>query len=77
MLCGPTRDDELPERFFKETIYTKYGQPKVLDREKFLSERERWYLDAGLNRQGVPSKATLIKLGLECAVPVLEEAKIY
>ncbi len=68
----PTRDDMLPERFFSETIYSKYGEAKLLDRQKFLNERERRYLNAGLNKEGMPLKEVLLKLGLEFTLTTSE-----
>ena len=35
----PVRDDMMPDRFFEETIYNKYGEPKILKREEFLEKR--------------------------------------
>ncbi len=69
----PTRDDVLPDRFFDEVIHSKYGEPKVLDRAKFEEARKNAYLSFGLTEEGVPSRATLERLGMEFAVPVLEE----
>ncbi|MBW1999078.1 MAG: hypothetical protein JRJ29_14085, partial [Deltaproteobacteria bacterium] len=44
----PSSDDDLPDRFFDETIYSKYGEPKVLDRQEFLKERKWIYRCYGL-----------------------------
>jgi hypothetical protein len=49
----PARDDILPDRFFNETLHGKYGDPKVLDREKFLEARKKTYLAFGLNEDGI------------------------
>ncbi len=68
----PARDDMVPDRFFDEVIHDKYGKPLKLDRDTFLKEREKWYLGIGLNREGIPPKEYLQKLGLEFAIPVLE-----
>ena len=68
----PSRDDQLPDRFFDEVIHSKYGEPKVLDREKYLQARRKSYLSFGLNEDGLPSRATLERLDLGFAVPVLE-----
>ena len=68
----PARDDQLPDRFFDEVIHSKYGVPKVLDREKYLEARKKSYLSFGLDDQGLPSKATLERLGMEFVIPVLE-----
>lgn len=69
----PTRDDILPDRFFDEAIYSKYGEPKILDRQKFFDVRKKEYLSFGLNEEGVPSKKTLKALEMEFVIPVLEK----
>ena len=68
----PVSDDILPDRFFDETIYDKYGTPKILKREEFLKEREKTYLSFELNRDGIPPKGNLKKLGMEFVIPTLE-----
>jgi aldehyde:ferredoxin oxidoreductase len=68
----PSRDDILPDRFFEETIYNKYGEPKILDRDKFLEMRKKTYLSFGLNEDGIPSKRTLRDLDMGFVIPVLE-----
>ncbi|MFB3887299.1 MAG: aldehyde ferredoxin oxidoreductase N-terminal domain-containing protein [Thermodesulfobacteriota bacterium] len=69
----PLRDDILPDRFFDETIYSKYGVPKILDRKKFFEMREKTYLGFGLNEKGIPSRKTLRDLDMEFVISVLEE----
>lgn len=69
----PTRDDMLPDRFFEEVIYNKYGEARVLDRDEFLAQREGWYLSIGLTKEGISTKEHLRDLGLEFAIPVLDE----
>ncbi|MFB3886373.1 MAG: aldehyde ferredoxin oxidoreductase N-terminal domain-containing protein [Thermodesulfobacteriota bacterium] len=69
----PSRDDVLPDRFFKEVIYSKYGEPKILNREKFLDMRKKAYLTFGLNEEGVPSRRTLEDLEMEFVIPALEK----
>lgn len=69
----PERDDVLPERFFEEAVYSKYGQPKILKQEEFLEERERVYRSYGLQSDGTPSPDLLVELGLEFTIPTLEE----
>ena len=71
----PIRDDTLPDRFFNETIYSKYGDPKALDKDLFLEQRRDWYMSIGLDEYGIPPKAYLKKLGLEFATKVMEEAR--
>ena len=67
----PSRDDVLPDRFFTETIFNKYGEPKILNREKFFEMRKKAYLSFGLNEEGIPSKKTLESLGMEFVIPAL------
>jgi aldehyde:ferredoxin oxidoreductase len=69
----PSRDDVLPDRFFTETIFNKYGEPKILSRERFFEMRKKAYLSFGLNEEGVPSKKTLESLGMEFVIPALEK----
>lgn len=67
----PIRDDDLPERFFNETIYNKYGEPKSLDREEFLSMRRSRYLSDGLNEAGLPVVENIQNLELDFTIPTL------
>lgn len=67
----PVRDDILPERFFTETIYSKYGEPRLLDKEQFLEHRKRAYVELGLGEDGIPGKEALQKYGLEFTIPSL------
>ena len=69
----PARDDQLPDRFFNETIYSKYGEPKRLDREKFLEMRQKAYLAFGLNEEGLPTRKRLEELDMGFVIPTLEE----
>ncbi len=69
----PTRDDTLPDRFFDEVIHTKYGKPRILDRNEFLGVRKKWYQIIGVNEDGIPKKEDLKKLGLEFVIPNLEK----
>ena len=66
----PERDDMLPDRFFEETIYSKYDGPKVLDKEEFLEKRKELYHSYGLRDDGTPSPTLLEELGLGFAIPV-------
>jgi len=66
----PERDDMLPDRFFEETIYSKYDGPKVLDKEEFLEKRKDLYHSYGLRDDGTPSPTLLEELGLGFAIPV-------
>ncbi len=69
----PVRDDTLPERFFTETIYNKYGKPFILDRGEFSELRKLYYKKEGLSDEGLPTKDTLGQLGLDFTIPVLED----
>ena len=69
----PTRDDVLADRFFEETIYNKYGDPKILKKDEFLERREKTYLSFELNRDGTPPKGNLEKLGMEFVIPTLKK----
>ncbi|MBM2831091.1 MAG: hypothetical protein HW414_143 [Dehalococcoidia bacterium] len=68
----PSRDDVLPERFFTETIHTKYGEPRILNKEEFFKNRLNWYKSQGLTEEGIPTAETLKEVGLEFALSVLE-----
>ena len=70
----PDRDDIMPERFFQETIYNKYNEPKKLDKEAFFEKRKELYRSYGLQDDGTPSAEFLEQLGLEFAIPLMEEA---
>ncbi len=69
----PARDDVLPDRFFEETIYNKYGEAKILNRKEFLEAREKTYLSFELTPQGVPPRDLLKKLDMDFVIPVLEK----
>lgn len=69
----PARDDTLPARFFEETIFSKYGEPKLLDREEFLKERKWIYRSYGLSEDGMPTVDLLEKVGLEFTIAELED----
>lgn len=70
---NPETDDTLPARFFDEVIYNKYGEPRTLDRAKFAEWRAGWYLHFGLNKNGLPTKEYLEKLGLGFVTEALKE----
>ena len=61
------KDDKLPERFFKEP--TPLGFPnvkgKTIDKDKYNTMLEEYYSLHNWDSNGIPSKETLRKLGLE------------
>jgi aldehyde:ferredoxin oxidoreductase len=61
------KDDCLPERYFKEP--TPVGLPiakgKKIDRKKFEAMLDEYYALHGWDKNGVPTKKTLAKLGLD------------
>ena len=69
----PYRDDTLPDRFFEETIHTKYGKPMKLDKNQFLEQRAIWYKAAGLTDKGLPTQDTLKRLGMDFVIPQLKD----
>jgi aldehyde:ferredoxin oxidoreductase len=69
----PLRDDVLPDRFFEETIYSKYGESKLLNQEDFVQRREKLYTTLELTPAGVPTKDLLRKLDIDFVTPTLEK----
>ncbi len=61
------KDDTLPERYFKEP--TPVGLPiargKRIKKEKFEAMLDEYYALHSWNNKGVPTKKTLVKLGLD------------
>jgi len=61
------KDDNLPERYFKEP--TPIGLPvaknKKIDREKFNKMLDKYYKLHGWDNNGIPTATTLKKLGLD------------
>ena len=70
----PARDDVMPDRFFEETIYNKYKEPKILNRDEFFQKRKERYLSYGLQEDGTPSADTLEKFGLGFTIEAVEQA---
>ncbi len=69
----PERDDILPDRFFEETIYSKYGKPKILNKDEFMEFRKKTYLSYELTPQGIPPRESLQRLGMEFVIPEMEK----
>jgi aldehyde:ferredoxin oxidoreductase len=58
---GFTKDDDiLPNRFFEEEV-----NGRRIDRKEFLHTREEYYRMRGWDEEGVPTKQTLRRLGIE------------
>jgi len=70
----PSRDDIMPDRFFEETIYNKYNEAKILNKDEFFEKRKERYLSYGLKEDGTPSADTLEKLGLGFTIEPVEKA---
>lgn len=69
----PMRDDMLPDRFFQEPIHNKYGEARILDRDEFLAQREKWYLSIDLTSKGIPTEDYIRELGLGFVIPMLDK----
>jgi aldehyde:ferredoxin oxidoreductase len=69
----PEMDDLLPDRFFNEAVYDKYGEPKILNRDEFFKKRKQRYRDYGLRDDGMPSGELLEELDLAFTIPELEK----
>ncbi|NOZ86595.1 MAG: aldehyde ferredoxin oxidoreductase [Deltaproteobacteria bacterium] len=60
-----SRDDDLPERFFKEPGSSGAGiEIPPIDRGEFLEARSRYYKARGLDENGMPLKEKIRELGL-------------
>jgi aldehyde:ferredoxin oxidoreductase len=67
-------DDVLPQRMF-EPLESGSRAGRKLDREEFLAARQVAYEQSGWDEDGVPTEATLDRLGMAWAKPMLEEIK--
>lgn len=59
------KDDMLPERFYTESIDEGPSKGQILDKTEFIAELEDYYAARGWDKNGVPTKETLIKLNLD------------
>jgi aldehyde:ferredoxin oxidoreductase len=59
------KDDYWPERFFNEPLPDAASKGQVLDREKFDEMLNEYYALRGWDKDGIPGKERLEKLGLE------------
>jgi aldehyde:ferredoxin oxidoreductase len=71
----PSEDDILPDRFFTETIYGKYGTPRKRDKGEFMELRKKLYLSYELGPDGVPTEELLKNVGMEFVIPTLEKCR--
>jgi aldehyde:ferredoxin oxidoreductase len=58
------KDDMLPERFFEEPLPEGPSKGMVVNKEKFMAMLDEYYDLMGWDRNGIPTKAKLIELGL-------------
>ena len=58
-------DDTLPARYFDEPVQGGPAKGEVIDRSKFAEILEEYYSLHGWDTDGVPTEATLKKLGLD------------
>ncbi len=60
------KQDDLPDRFFREEGSTGYGiVVRPLDRKEFLESRDNYHAIRGLDGEGMPSAAKTVELGLK------------
>jgi len=63
----------LPPWAFDEPITDKYGTTWVWDKDKFQSEKEKYYVNVlELTEAGLPPRHGLERLGLDFVIPVLD-----
>jgi aldehyde:ferredoxin oxidoreductase len=68
MLAGDglaREDDTLPRRYFEEPVGEGPAMGSVIDAQEFQRMLDEYYRFHGWNRQGIPTKKTLVKLGIE------------
>jgi aldehyde:ferredoxin oxidoreductase len=70
-------DDTLPERFFTEPIPSGPDMGKIVDSKEFQHQLGLYYQDNGWNNQGVPTRETLMRLGMEDVYTKLEKYDAY
>lgn len=69
----PTQDDDNPPRFWEPLPSGPY-KDKTLDRAEFEAARQDYFTTVGWNEKGVPTPATLRKLGLDDVEVKLKKA---
>ncbi len=71
--CGMDRkDDYLPARWFDEKLSTGTGKGQQVDRAMYDKLLDRYYLIRGWDKQGLPKRSHLEKLGLKKIADELE-----
>ena len=58
------KDDSLPARYFEEPVAEGPAAGSVIDRTRFQQMLDEYYRLHGWDRNGIPTKPTLRKLGL-------------
>jgi len=67
MLAGDglsREDDTLPRRYFDEPVGEGPAMGSVIDEKEFQRMLDEYYRLHGWSRQGIPTKKTLVKLGI-------------
>ena len=59
------RDDTLPVRYFEEPVAEGPAAGSVIDRRDFQGMLDAYYRLHGWDKNGIPMKKTLMRLGLE------------
>ena len=65
-----SKEEEIPKR-------ARAHKGKVVDREEFQNQLGLYYQDYGWDMEGIPTKETLIKLGMEDVYRELERSDVY
>ncbi|HVI42296.1 MAG TPA: aldehyde ferredoxin oxidoreductase C-terminal domain-containing protein, partial [Anaerovoracaceae bacterium] len=60
-----SKEDELPDRLFDEPLTGGISDGLTVNREDFERTRKLYYEMAGLDTDGVPTKARMLELGLD------------
>lgn len=71
------KDDTLPERFFAEPIPSGPEKGKIVNPREFQHQLSLYYQDYGWNRDGIPTKETLLKLDMGDVYEKLQKYGAY
>jgi aldehyde:ferredoxin oxidoreductase len=71
MKWNPTIDDDIPSRFY-EPLPTGPYKGKAADRTNVKQKIEKYYEQAGWDKDGIPTKETLRRLNLDDVDEALE-----